>query len=630
MRLLRQTDAQIFNGWREHAGLYDESNLRTLERLIAVVSEALRAPEKTAIVMSGAGTSGRLAFFVAREFNKAMRAMGRAKCFHYLMAGGDKALIRAQEGAEDDPVAAVRDLARFEKPGVTVIYIGITCGCSAPYIAAQLDYTMQKPNYVSVLLGFNPLDRARRVPIERWDKTFHDVMSALTAYDDDRHFILNPVIGPEPVTGSTRMKSGTATKLLLELVFALALNEVKAEEFSGATDQNLNQPIPIMQFDTEEEKNHARYGQIVGFLKQCEIVLRETYLTMKEIAPVVESAGESLRRGGHIYYIGDGTFGILGLVDASECPPTFGADFSDVRGFVGGGWNALENYEGDLSGAGALYQISLDDFQENLLPDVGPDDLIVFLMNAKKMMDVPQDLAQEARAKGAKLAYVSISVQNLFDLDDDEFDEWMSAYDEDEDLSDVLNEDGFEDQMDDDGEAEDDESGSEDKLIDDDHYDPVMDICDHCVVIDVIDVSEQVTGMEYYAELACKWVANAITTGAHILKGKVFQNRMIDLRISNNKLYYRSIGIISQLMGVDEETGRLCLLKSIYGTDNLSVAQLDAPISRHIEAGTTAHKIVPTALLLATGQFTVASAHEALAADPVVRNIILKYAAKVN
>ena len=45
-------------------------------------------------------------------------------------------------------------------------------------------------------------------------------------------------------------------------------------------------------------------------------------------------------------------------------------------------------------------------------------------------------------------------------------------------------------------------------------------------------------------ELALKWLLNAVTTGAHIMKGKVLGNKMVDLQVSNTKLYHRSIRII--------------------------------------------------------------------------------------
>jgi N-acetylmuramic acid 6-phosphate (MurNAc-6-P) etherase len=109
-----------------------------------------------------------------------------------------------------------------------IVLIGITCGMSAPYVAAQLDYAMSLPQYkCCVLLGFNPLELARNVSIEKWyneeQKTFRSVAEALNLKPE--HVILNPVIGPEPITGSTRMKGGTATKILLELIFSRAISQ---------------------------------------------------------------------------------------------------------------------------------------------------------------------------------------------------------------------------------------------------------------------------------------------------------------------------------------------------------------------------------------------------------------------
>lgn len=126
-------------------------------------------------------------------------------------------------------------------------------------------------------------------------------------------------------------------------------------------------------------------------------------------------------------------------------------------------------------------------------------------------------------------------------------------------------------------------------------------------------------------QLAIKLVLNALTTGAHILKGKVYGNRMVDLRISNNKLFHRTVGIIMDLIGVDETTATHALIQSVYKTDAITDAQLDAPISDHIEASKEVPRLVPTALLLATGQFTWQQATDALDEDPVVRHAISSY-----
>ena len=62
---------------------------------------------------------------------------------------------------------------------------------------------------------------------------------------------------------------------------------------------------------------------------------------LPEIAAAVDIIAEALNRGGHLIYIGAGTSGRLGVVDASECPPTFGVDYDLVRGIMAGGEGAM-------------------------------------------------------------------------------------------------------------------------------------------------------------------------------------------------------------------------------------------------------------------------------------------------
>lgn len=57
---------------------------------------------KVGVVISGCGTSGRLAFFASRTFNKLCIRRGVRPFFHYLISGGDRALVAALEGKEDD------------------------------------------------------------------------------------------------------------------------------------------------------------------------------------------------------------------------------------------------------------------------------------------------------------------------------------------------------------------------------------------------------------------------------------------------------------------------------------------------------------------------------------------------
>jgi N-acetylmuramic acid 6-phosphate etherase len=75
-----------------------------------------------------------------------------------------------------------------------------------------------------------------------------------------------------------------------------------------------------------------------------------------EIAAVVDAITERFRRGGRLIYIGAGTAGRIGVLDASECPPTFGTDPSMVVGLIAGGETAIrsavENAEDDEDAAG--------------------------------------------------------------------------------------------------------------------------------------------------------------------------------------------------------------------------------------------------------------------------------------
>lgn len=64
-------------------------------------------------------------------------------------------------------------------------------------------------------------------------------------------------------------------------------------------------------------------------------------LVLPEIAQAVDAIAESFSRGGRLFYIGAGTSGRLGVLDASECPPTFGVDSEMVQGLIAGGEGAL-------------------------------------------------------------------------------------------------------------------------------------------------------------------------------------------------------------------------------------------------------------------------------------------------
>jgi N-acetylmuramic acid 6-phosphate etherase len=62
---------------------------------------------------------------------------------------------------------------------------------------------------------------------------------------------------------------------------------------------------------------------------------------LPEIAAAIDLIAASFEKGGHLIYVGAGTSGRLGVIDAAECPPTFGVDYDLVRGIIAGGDSAM-------------------------------------------------------------------------------------------------------------------------------------------------------------------------------------------------------------------------------------------------------------------------------------------------
>ena len=151
------------------------------------------------------------------------------------------------EACEDDPVYGAAELQFVSNSYERVLFIGITCGLSAPFVGGQLEYCLDHlDKFTPVLMGFNPISMARRLQVPKWPnkRTFHDVASRMDATPEA--IVLNPIIGPEPISGSSRMKGGTATKVMLDIVFSLAsTNQTKnageiVHELRTAVDRMIN------------------------------------------------------------------------------------------------------------------------------------------------------------------------------------------------------------------------------------------------------------------------------------------------------------------------------------------------------------------------------------------------------
>jgi N-acetylmuramic acid 6-phosphate etherase len=140
----------------------------------------------------GAGTSGRLAVLDASECPPTFQTP--PEMVQAIIAGGETALAHASEASEDDPDSAKRDLARRAFSSKDAL-IGIAASGRTPYVMGAVDLASEI-GALTVSISCTPDS-----PLAR------NVQIAIT-----------PLVGPEVIAGSTRLKAGTATKLILNMI----------------------------------------------------------------------------------------------------------------------------------------------------------------------------------------------------------------------------------------------------------------------------------------------------------------------------------------------------------------------------------------------------------------------------
>ena len=167
-----------------------QTTIRDIEKTVELTVNSIRKGGRVFYV--GAGTSGRLGVLDASEIPPTYSVP--KGLFIGVIAGGENALRNSVEGAEDRPNEAIIDLAQYELNKNDTL-VGISCSGAAAYVVSALEHA--KANGAkTVYLVTNP---------NPYKITEVDV-------------IINAVTGPEVVTGSTRMKAGTATKLILNMI----------------------------------------------------------------------------------------------------------------------------------------------------------------------------------------------------------------------------------------------------------------------------------------------------------------------------------------------------------------------------------------------------------------------------
>lgn len=223
------------------------------------------------------------------------------------------------------------------------------------------------------------------------------------------------------------------------------------------------------------------------------------YAVEKEL-PYIEQAVEiivnALKQGGRLLYFGAGTSGRLGVVDASECPPTFGTPFGMIEGYIAGGKEAMFRA-----------QEGAEDKEENgakevVAANVNPKDVVCGIAASRRTPYVV-GAVKKAKQLGAKTLYVTTNPRKDFDI------------------------------------AEVDVA-----------------ICPYVGPEVIMGSTRMKSGT------AQKLVLNMLTTASMIRLGKVYENMMIDLQMTNKKLVERSKKIVMTITGLSYEEATVALEKA--------------------------------------------------------------------
>lgn len=167
-----------------------------IARCVDIVTECFEAGGR--LIYVGAGTSGRLGVLDAAEMPPTYGT--DPEQVQGVIAGGYEALVRAKEGAEDRPEDGAAAMDEREV-GPDDFVLGIATSGTTPYVHGALGRARERGARTGFLLCTYPIPELHET---------HDVVIA-------------PLVGPEVVTGSTRMKAGTATKMVLNTITTSAM-----------------------------------------------------------------------------------------------------------------------------------------------------------------------------------------------------------------------------------------------------------------------------------------------------------------------------------------------------------------------------------------------------------------------
>jgi len=179
-----------FNQQDTLVALAVKETLPEVAKAVDAAATALKAGGR--LIYMGAGTSGRLGVLDASECPPTFGVPHGLVVG--LIAGGPGALLKAVEGAEDDPLLGEGDLQALDLKPVDLV-VGLAASGRTPYVIGGLNYA-RKVGCTTVAISCNPGSPIAQIA----------------------DIAISPVVGPEALTGSTRLKSGTAQKLVLNMI----------------------------------------------------------------------------------------------------------------------------------------------------------------------------------------------------------------------------------------------------------------------------------------------------------------------------------------------------------------------------------------------------------------------------
>ncbi len=240
----------------------NEENRRVTEALEAAVEDIARATDAIThaiknggrVFYIGAGTSGRLGVCDAAECPPTFGVS--PSLFTGIIAGGARCMFSAAEGEEDDPKQSIKDLSDAGLQSGDVV-VGISASGSAAYVIAALNYA-REIGATAVSISNNP-----------------DTPLAAAA-----DIAICADTGPEVITGSTRMKAGTAQKIILNMLSTASMIK------SGHVYENL-----MINLKPTNKKLRQRVIRIVTEILKCDADTAEKLLQENEwnIRRTVES-----------------------------------------------------------------------------------------------------------------------------------------------------------------------------------------------------------------------------------------------------------------------------------------------------------------------------------------------------